>query len=96
MRQVLADRGRKRKARKRQAPPIEHLLIVLREDSRMVELSAALRKLEKIDPDGCKLIQMKYQHRVTWDELAQVTGRSIWQVRAECDYVLRWLRAELA
>lgn len=96
MRQVLIDRGRARKALKRQAPAVEQLLPALRDDSRLLDISIALRKLERIDPDGCKLIRMKYQHGVTWEELAEASGRSVWQVRAECDYVLRWLRAELA
>jgi len=38
---------------------------------------------------------MKYQQGLTWEEIAETTNRSVWQVRAECDYLLRWLRAQL-
>lgn len=95
MRQVLMDRGRGRRAAKRQMPPIEYLLGNLQPDSRLAGLSAALRKLEKLDPDGCRTILMKYQQGLTWEEIAASTSRSVWQVRAECDYLLNWLRDQL-
>jgi len=95
MRQILMDRGRMRSAGKRQAPPIESMLRNLHSGSRLADLSLALRKLEKLDPGGCQIIHMKYQQGLTWDEIAQATHRSVWQVRAECDYLLGWLRAQL-
>jgi len=95
MRQILMDRGRGRSAAKRQIPPVEYLLGNLQPDSRLADLSFALRKLEKLDPGGCQTIRMKYQQGLTWEEIAETTNRSVWQVRAECDYLLRWLRAQL-
>ena len=28
---------------------------------------------------------MKYQQGLTWEEIAETTNRSVWQVRAECE-----------
>lgn len=95
MRQILMDHGRARRAAKRQAPPIEPMLRNLHSGSRLADLSLALHKLEKLDRGGRQTIRMKYQQGLTWEETAHATHRSVWQVRAECDYLLGWLRAQL-
>lgn len=96
MRQVLADRGRLRNARKRQPPPVEQLLQCRGHDPQLTDLSLALRKLRSIDRQGAELIQMKFHEGLSWEELAQRTGRTVWQLRDECEYVVRWLREQLS
>ena len=95
MRQVLMDRGRIRMAQKRQAPAIEHWPESQRPDRRLLDLSTALRKLEKLDPSSCTIVRLKHDHGLTWEEIAARTGRTVWQSRAEYDHALEWLRAEI-
>lgn len=95
MRQVLVDRSRVRDARKRTAPPLEELLRDLEVDPRRADLKLALAKLEKLDPSARELVRIKYEQGSTWEEAAERTGRPVGQLRAECDWVLEWLRAEL-
>ena len=95
MRQVLMDRGRIRMAQKRQAPAIEHWPASQRPDRRLIDLSTALRKLEKLDPSSCTIVRLKHDHGLTWEEIAAHTGRTVWQSRAEYDHALGWLRAEI-
>lgn len=97
MRQVLTDRGRSRSAQKRQAPAVEELLGALRPaaNPHLADLSLGLQRLEQLDPQGRDLIRYKFEHGLTWDELAEVTGRPVGQLRAECDYVVGWLREQL-
>jgi hypothetical protein len=94
MRQVLTDRGRIRMAQKRQAPPAEGWPQA-RPDRRLIDLSTAVRKLERLDPDSCGILRLKHDHGLTWDEIARRTGRSVWQVRGEYEHALHWLRAEI-
>ena len=91
MRQVLMDRGRIRMAQKRQAPAIEYW----HPDRRLIDLSTALRKLEKLDPSSCTIVRLKHDHGLTWEQIAAQTGRTVWQSRAEYDHALEWLRAEI-
>jgi RNA polymerase sigma factor (TIGR02999 family) len=95
MRQVLTDRGRARNAAKRQAPRLRTFAGSLPGNTRLLDLAAALCKLEKLDSDGREIVRMKYEMGMTWDEMSARTGRSVWQVRAECEYVVEWLRGEL-
>ncbi len=95
MRQILLDRGRHRQAKKRQLPSAENFPQALRPDRRLIDLSTALRKLEKLDPASCRILDLKHNHGLTWDEIATQTGRSVWQARAEYDHALHWLRAEI-
>jgi RNA polymerase sigma factor (TIGR02999 family) len=95
MRQVLMDRGRTRGAQKRQVPPAEEWLSAQRPDRRLIDLSTALQKLEKVDPDSCAIVRMKHDYGLTWEEIAVRTGRSVWQARAEYDHAVKWLRAEI-
>jgi RNA polymerase sigma factor (TIGR02999 family) len=94
MRQVLIDRGRKRSARKRQIPKLETTHHA-RLDPRSMDLAAALRKLEKLDPDSCVILNLKNHHGLTWEEIGHRTGRSVWQVRADYAHALHWLRAQI-
>ena len=96
MRQVLMDRGRTRNAQKRQMPHAEEWLHAKRPDRRLMDLSTALHKLEKVDPDSCSVVRLKHDFGLTWDEIAQRTGRSVWQVRGVYDHAVRWLRAEIS
>ncbi len=95
MRQVLMDRGRIRMARKRQAPAIEYWPESHPPDRRLIDLSTALRKLEKLDPSSCTIVRLKHDHGLTWEQIAAQTGRTVWQSRAEYDHALEWLRAEI-
>lgn len=95
MRQVLTDRGRTRGAQKRQLPDSAEVLETLTRNCPSTDLALALQKLEKIDPSGRNLIRLKFEHGLTWDELAAETGNSISRLRAECDYAVGWLREQL-
>ena len=46
-----------------------------------MDLRTATQKLEKLDPEGCQLLRRKHDHGLRWEEIAEVTGRSVWQVR---------------
>ena len=60
-----------------------------------MDLRTATQKLEKLDPEGCQLLRRKHDHGLSWEEIAEVTGRSVWQVRNDYAHALPWLRAEI-
>lgn len=95
MRQVLIDRSRVRRARKRQPLPVEDILHYISIDDRQIHVANALHRLEKLDSEGRHLMYLKFELGLTWDEVAQRTGKPLGQMRAECSYVLMWLRREL-
>lgn len=96
MRQVLTDRARARNAQKRQVPAAESPDLSTNPHPQFLDVQVALAKLAQLDPDGRELIRLRYENGMTWEETAVATGRSVGQVRLECDYVLGWLRARLS
>ena len=36
-------------------------------DRHLIDLSTALRKLEKLDPSSCTIVRVKHDHGLTWD-----------------------------
>ena len=95
MRQVLMDRGRVRRAKKRQGPSLAEWEQFQQPDRRLMDLRTATQKLEKLDPEGCQVLGLKHDHGLSWEEIAGVTGRSVWLVRNDYAHALHWLRAEI-
>ncbi|MBY0508488.1 MAG: hypothetical protein K2X03_31545 [Bryobacteraceae bacterium] len=96
MRQVLLDRGRARRAQKRQGPSLREWEQAPLPDRRLIDLATATQKLARLDPAACEVLRLKHDHGYSWDEIASRTGRSVWQVRTEYAHALHWLRAEIA
>lgn len=97
MRQVLIDEVRRFRAAKRQAPPIETLW---REAGALsgvdIEaVDAALDRLESIDPERARLIEMRFYGGLTLEEISDTTGQSLSTVKRRWRATRAWLAHEL-
>jgi RNA polymerase sigma factor (TIGR02999 family) len=95
MRQILMDRGRIRNGLKRQAPAAAELQESLRPDPRLKDLSDALSDLARLDPRSYSILRMKTDYGLTWDEIADRSGGTVWQARSEYAYAIQWLREQI-
>lgn len=95
MRQILIDRARTRSARKRQPSQLPTPVLTSAVDIHRLDVQRVLGKLEAIDPEGRDLLRARFELGLTWNEIASRRHRTVGQVRAECDYLLRWLKDHL-
>jgi RNA polymerase sigma factor (TIGR02999 family) len=101
MRRVLVDYARARRAEKREGR-LERVTL----DPGMagaaggrtvdlLDLDAALEKLETFDPRLCKVVELRYLAGLTNKEVAEVLGVSVATVDRERVLATAWLRREL-
>ena len=101
MRRILVERARERGALKRggagQRQPLEGLestgLPV--DGERLLELDAALAKLERVDPQAGEVVQLRYFAGLGESESAALTGRSERSVRRELAAARLFLAREI-
>lgn len=96
MRQILTDRARGRRAQKRQMPSLQEWLENHRPNRLRGDLVRAMQKLERLDPTAHRVVQLKNDHGLTWDEVSMATGLPVKAARAEFEYAIHWLRREIA
>lgn len=96
MRQILIDRGRTRKTAKRERPELHTGPANPGSNAVQQNLSAALRKLEQFDPSAYRVLRLKTDHGLTWEEIASKAGITVAQARGEYAHAIAWLREQIA
>lgn len=109
MRHILVDHARRRSAQKRGGPqaPLSLDQLVSAEDSDSLgsadldsdvdfeAIDAALRKLEAIDRDQGRLVELRFFGGLSIEETAEVIGTSTATVKREWALARAWLQVEL-
>lgn len=101
MREVLVDHARRREAAKRggdvdKIPLEEAGEIALPADVDLLALDSALRRLEALDPDQVRVVELRYFVGLTIEETAQAMDLHPSAVNREWTAARAWLLAELA
>jgi RNA polymerase sigma-70 factor, ECF subfamily len=100
MRRILVDHARGRDREKRGGGQVKVSLedglgLSTQSDADVLAVDEALARLEKLDPDQAKIVEMRFFGGLTVDEVAQQLGMSKRAVEAEWTMVAAWLRREL-
>ncbi len=100
MRQILVDHARGRQAAKRGGGQMLLSVSALdrigaREDVNLVELDEALRRLETVDEQKSRIVELRYFGGLTIEETAEALGVSPATVKRDWTMVRAWLRREL-
>lgn len=102
MRQILVDYARKKHRIKRGGAkdelPLDDALYVPENepDIDLVNLDEALRRLEKMDPQQAKIVELKYFGGLSIPETAEIVGISPATVKREWKIARAWLFNELS
>jgi RNA polymerase sigma factor (TIGR02999 family) len=102
MRRILVDHARQRSAAKRGGPLAtldESAARQLADVTRPEEILAVhltLERLERLDPQQGKLVELRYFAGLSAEETAEVMGLSLRTVEREWTTAKAWLRAQLA
>lgn len=100
MRQILVERARARGAQKRWAGldrvSMTDALAVASEPVAMLPaLDAALTRLEAIDPEQARIVELRFFGGLTVEEAAEATGVSTATIKREWRTARAWLRREI-
>ena len=98
MQQILMDHLRAKSRLKRKGIKItvrEDLDLPAQEEFEFSDLAAALRKLEEVNADRAKMVQMRYFAGMTAQEIALVLGCSVARIKREWPPTLGWLRGQI-
>lgn len=98
MRQILIDRARARGRDKRGANPIRTTLAGLTEnapDIDLFDLAAALEDLERVDPRGVRVVELRWFGGLSIDETAKALGVSPRTVQTSWRMSRAWLLSRL-
>jgi len=99
MREVLVDHARARNAAKRSGGQRVELLEIdhplQTTDVDVLALEEALTKLEKFDPDLCRIVEMRFLGGLPVDETAEAMGVSPATIKREWATARAWLNREL-
>ncbi len=100
MRRILVDYARRRSRVKRNAPVTSLTLHAESQGVRNIEeilaVNLTLERLERIDPQQGKLVELRYFAGLSADETAEAMGFSLRTVEREWVAAKAWLRAQLA
>jgi RNA polymerase sigma factor (TIGR02999 family) len=99
MRRILVDHARRVKAAKRGgalAPsPLDSVVLAVAGPVDLVELDVALEKLERVDPQGAKIVELRFFAGLTVPEVAAALAVSHATVERQWTAARVWLRREL-
>lgn len=100
MRRLLVDHARGRQRDKRGGGQVkvsleEGLGLSAGADADVLAVDEALGRLEALDPQQAKIVELRFFGGLTVDEVAQQLGMSKRAVEAEWTMVAAWLRREL-
>jgi RNA polymerase sigma-70 factor, ECF subfamily len=99
MRRVLVDHARRRRARKRGAQPerlaLEGAAIAVDPEVDLLDLEAVLARLERVDPQLTRIVELRVFAGCTVEEAAEALGISASTVKREWRTAQVWLRGEL-
>ena len=101
MRQILVERARARGAQKRWAgldrvSLSDSLVHATAEDAMLPALDEALRRLEQIDPEQAKIVELRYFAGFGIDEAANALGMSPATLKRRWSLARAWLFRELS
>ena len=99
MRRVLVDYARKRHAQKRggdaEKVTLDRVQVAAKSDADLIDLEECLSRLEKLDPQQVKVVELRYFAGCTIEEIGQVLQISPSTVKREWSMAKAWLHAEL-
>ncbi len=99
MRQLLVMRARRRNTLKRGGgnpaplPPVENAVF---DAADLLALDMALEKLELLDPEKARLVELRFFGGLTMEETAEATGVSLATAKRHWDFSRRWLFREMS
>jgi RNA polymerase sigma factor (TIGR02999 family) len=100
MRQILVDRSRARGAWKRGAGlepnPLMHAEGIAAEEPELLDIAAALDRVDAIDGGARELIEMRVFAGLTLEQLAETSGRSLRSVNRDWQRARALLLAQLS
>jgi RNA polymerase sigma-70 factor (ECF subfamily) len=101
MRQILVDRARRRGAQKRPDGTMKLSLddaISYSNDSawQLLAVHEALERLEALDPQLCRIVELRFFAGLDIDETAAIVGVSSATVRRHWSFARAWLHRELS
>ncbi|HQX66430.1 MAG TPA: ECF-type sigma factor, partial [Dokdonella sp.] len=99
MRQILVDRARARGALKRGADlareTLDHAEGIAAAEPELLDIDAALDRLDAIDPSARELVEMRVFAGLTLEQLAESSGRSLRSVNRDWQRARALLLAQL-
>jgi RNA polymerase sigma factor (TIGR02999 family) len=100
MREILVDRARTRRAAKRGGAQVRVSLskvdrVASRPDVNLIALDEALHRLEAIDPQKSRIVELRYFGGLSIQETAEVIAISAATVKREWSMARAWLRSEI-
>jgi len=98
MRRILVDHARQNCAHKRKGitiPIEEAYYISSGRDEDLVAIDDALNELAEADPDGAKIVELKFFGGYTDKETAEILGKNLARVRRDWEFARSWLYARL-
>ena len=100
MRQIAVDRARLNLTQKR-GGGIPHVSIddeqlSCKDDRHVLALEETLKRLEELDPEQAKIVELRFFGGMTVEEVAETIGMSKRWVEAEWTMIRAWLRKELS
>lgn len=100
MRQILVDYARKRKSQKRDFGNTKlsldsALFIVGESEEELLNLNAALEKLEQIEERSCKIVELRFFSGLSIEETANMLNISTATVKRDWNFAKAWLYREI-
>jgi RNA polymerase sigma-70 factor (ECF subfamily) len=101
MRRILVDHARKHVSLKRGGSfariSLEQAAVFSRERPReLIVVDELLKRLASFDPQGCRIVELRFFAGLSLEETAEVTGLSTAKVRREWSATKAWLRREMS
>lgn len=100
MRQVLVDHARRHRAAKRggnwQRVTLDEALPGAGREFDFMDLHDVLERLEALDPDSMRIVELRFFAGLTLDDTAKVLGISRRKVAGDWAFTRAWLSRELA
>ena len=101
MRRVLVDHARGRHAQKRGGDvvfvPLEDLVgTIPSPDVDLLALDEAMKELAEMDPEGCRVVELRFFAGLTHQQIADLDGVSLSSVRRKWRAAKLWLFRELS
>lgn len=94
MRQILIDRGRRRRAAKR-VEPESSAQSMSAPDAELVLLRQLKERFRELDPAAHRVLALRLDQGLTWEEISSHTGLRVSQCRSEYAHALHWLRKRI-
>jgi RNA polymerase sigma-70 factor, ECF subfamily len=99
MRQILVDYARSRGAAKRGADcKVEFdsgLVLPQKSNANLIALDDALKELESVDEQQCRIVELKYFGGLTNEEIAGLLGISVSTAKREWNVAKAWLSRQI-